>query len=81
MEAIRAYEQVEPALTFQPTPEMRRTLEEYLGGSMAAQFAERAATATDSRTAYDNVDRTLRLLLGGKAAASLKAKMLQGPAR
>ncbi|MBL8218033.1 MAG: hypothetical protein JNL62_02325, partial [Bryobacterales bacterium] len=80
-EAIRAYEQVEPAFPFQPTPEMRRTLEEYLGGSMAAQFAERAATATDSRTAYGNVDRTLRLLLGGKAAASLKAKILQGPAR
>jgi len=81
MQAIRAYEQVEPALPFQPTPEMRKTLEEYLGCRLAEQFTQPAGTATESRTAYHNVDRTLRLLLGGKAAASLKAKILQEPAR
>lgn len=81
MQAIRAYEQAEPTLAFQPTPEMRKTLEEYLGCRMAEQFAQPAGNAPGSCTPYQNVDRTLRLLLGGKAAASLKAKLLQEQAR
>lgn len=77
MQAIRAYEQVEPKYAFHPAPELRKTLEAYVGSKMAAQLAERACNTSDSRAAYQHLDRTLRLLLGGKAAAGLRAKLLQ----
>ena len=77
MQAIRSYERQEHSPVFPISAELRRTLEEYLGVRMAAQLAERTRNGADRSEAYDSVDRTLRLLLGGKAAASLKARLLQ----
>lgn len=77
MAAMRAYEEGAPARTFQVTPEIRKMLEEYVGVRMAAQLEERVLHSSNTREAYDYVDRTLRLLMGGKAAASLRTKLLQ----
>lgn len=77
MAAIRAYEEDAPAAKFQVTPEIRKTLEEYVGVRMAAQLEERVLHSSNTREAYDSVDRTLRLLMGGKAAASLRSRLLQ----
>ncbi|MFN7935425.1 MAG: hypothetical protein U0R19_19000 [Bryobacteraceae bacterium] len=81
MAAMRAYEEGAPTVTFQVTPEVRKMLEEYVGVRMAAQVEERVHHSANTREAYDTVDRTLRLLMGGKAAASLRAKLLQEMAR
>lgn len=77
MAAMRAYEQGAPAVTFHVTPEIRKMLEEYVGVRMAAQLEERVQHSSNTREAYDYVDRTLRLLMGGRAAASLRSKLLQ----
>lgn len=77
MEAMIAYESGAPATGFQVTPEIRKLLEEYVGVRMAAQLSERVLHAPNARTAYEHVDRTLRLLMGGKAAASLRTRLLQ----
>ena len=77
MEAMRAFESGSGSMRFEVTPEIRKLLEEYVGVRMAAQLTERVLQARDGRAAYDSVDRTLRLLMGGKAAASLRSRLLQ----
>ncbi len=80
IEAIRSYELgqgLKSSPVFQVTPDVRKTLEEYVGARMAAQLSERALHSPDPFEAYSNVDQTLRLLLGGKAAAGIKTRLLQ----
>ena len=76
VEAMLAYESG-TTTGFQVTPEIRQLLEEYVGVRMAAQLSERVVHSANARAAYEDVDRTLRLLMGGKAAASLRTKLLQ----
>lgn len=78
IQAIRAYETQAP-LAARLAPQLRGAIEEFLGARMSAQLSERALHAPNPQAAYADVDRTLRLLLGAKAADGLKAKFLPEP--